>query len=34
MGLLPQRLYTMGTLVGLVQLPLATLAGAKFYKEP
>ena len=34
MGLLPQRLYVVGTLVGLVQVPLAAVAGAKFYKEP
>jgi hypothetical protein len=34
MGLLPQRLYTMGTLVGLIELPLAAVAGAKFYREP
>jgi hypothetical protein len=33
MGLLPQRLYTMGTLVALVEFPLAAVAGAKFYKE-
>lgn len=34
MGLLPQRLYTIGTLVALVAFPLAAVAGAKFYKEP
>lgn len=34
MGLLPQRLYTVGTLVALVAFPLAAVAGAKFYKEP
>ena len=34
MGLLPQRLYTMGTLVALIEFPLAAIAGAKFYKEP
>ena len=34
MGLLPMRLYTIGTLVGLVAFPLAALAGAKFYREP
>jgi hypothetical protein len=33
MGLLPQRLYTMGTLVGLIEFPLAAVAGAKFYRE-
>jgi hypothetical protein len=34
MGLLPQRLYTIGTLVALVSFPLAAVAGAKFYREP
>ena len=34
MGLLPQRMYTVGTLVALVAFPLAAVAGAKFYKEP
>ena len=33
LGLLPMRLYTMGTLVGLIEFPLATVAGAKFYRE-
>jgi hypothetical protein len=33
MGLLPQRLYTIGTLVSLVAFPLAAVAGAKFYRE-
>ena len=33
MGLLPQRLYLLGTLVALVQFPLAAVAGAKFYRE-
>jgi hypothetical protein len=33
LGLLPQRLYTIGTLVGLVALPIAAVAGAKFYRE-
>jgi hypothetical protein len=33
MGLLPQRLYTIGTLVALVSFPLAAVAGAKFYRE-
>jgi hypothetical protein len=32
-GLLPMRLYTMGTLVALIEFPLATVAGAKFYRE-
>ena len=32
-GLLPLRLYVMGTIVGLIEFPLATVAGAKFYKE-
>lgn len=34
MGLFPMRLYVVGTLVALVTIPLATVAGAKFYKEP
>jgi hypothetical protein len=33
LGLLPQRLYTIGTLVALVAFPLAALAGARFYRE-
>jgi hypothetical protein len=33
MGLLPQRLYIIGTLVALVSFPLAAVAGAKFYRE-
>jgi len=33
MGLLPQRLYTIGCLVALVAFPLAAVSGAKFYKE-
>jgi len=33
MGLLPQRLYLLGTLVALAQFPLAAVAGAKFYRE-
>jgi hypothetical protein len=32
--LFPTRLMMIGTLLGLVTLPLATVAGAKFYKEP
>jgi hypothetical protein len=27
------RLYTMGTVVGLIEFPLAAMAGAKFYRE-
>jgi hypothetical protein len=33
MGMLPQRLYIIGTLVALIQFPLAAVAGAKFYRE-
>jgi hypothetical protein len=33
MDLLPMRLYVVGTLVGLIEFPLAAVAGAKFYKE-
>ena len=33
MGLMPMRLYTIGTFVGLVAMPLAAVAGAKFYRE-
>jgi hypothetical protein len=33
MGLMPQRLYVIGTLVALVAFPLAAVAGAKFYRE-
>lgn len=33
MGLLPMRLYVVGTIVGLIEFPLAAVAGAKFYKE-
>lgn len=32
-GFLPARLYVMATLVGLVVLPIAAVAGAKFYRE-
>jgi hypothetical protein len=32
--LFPTRLMVIGTLVGLVIIPLATVAGAKFYREP
>lgn len=34
MGLLPQRLYIIGTLVALISFPLAAVSGAKFYREP
>ncbi len=33
MGLFPQRLYVIGTLVALVEYPLAALAGGWAYKE-
>lgn len=33
LGHMPQRLYVMGTLVALVEFPLAAVAGARFYKE-
>ncbi len=33
MGLLPQRLYVIGTVVALVEYPLAAAIGAKFYQE-
>lgn len=33
MGLLPQRLYMLGTLAGLFELPIATVSGAAVYKE-
>ena len=33
MGLFPQRLYVIGVLVALVQIPVATVAGAYLYKE-
>jgi hypothetical protein len=33
LGLLPMRLYVLGTIVGLVAIPVATVAGAKFYRE-
>jgi hypothetical protein len=32
-GMMPQRLYTIGTLVSLLSFPLATVAGARFYRE-
>lgn len=34
LGLLPMRLYLLGTVVGLVQIPVAAVAGARFYAEP
>jgi hypothetical protein len=34
MGLLPMRLYLLGTIASLVALPLAAVAGARFYQEP
>lgn len=30
----PRAIYTVGTLIALVTLPLGALAGAKFYSEP
>jgi hypothetical protein len=33
MGLFPQRVYTLGTCVGLIQYALAGAVGAYFYKE-
>ena len=33
MGMAPHQVYTIGTLISFVQLPLAALAGAKFYTE-
>ena len=33
LGLLPMKLYTMGTLAALIEFPIATIAGAKFYRE-
>jgi hypothetical protein len=33
MDLLPMRLYVVGTIVGLIEFPLAAVAGAKFYRE-
>jgi hypothetical protein len=33
LGLLPMRLYVVGTIVGLIEFPLAAVVGAKFYKE-
>lgn len=33
MGFLPQRLYTIGVIVALIQYPLAAAVGAYLYKE-
>ena len=33
LGFLPMRLYVLGTIVGLIILPIAAVAGAKFYRE-
>ncbi|HEY7683556.1 MAG TPA: hypothetical protein VH879_13005 [Gemmatimonadales bacterium] len=33
MGLLPQKLYVIGTLVALVEYPLAVVIGARWYRE-
>jgi hypothetical protein len=33
MGLMPRRLYLIGTVVGLVEYLVAAVAGAKFYRE-
>jgi hypothetical protein len=33
MGLMPQRLYTIGALVALVAFSVAAVAGARFYRE-
>ncbi len=33
MGLFPQRFYTIGVLVALIQIPVAGVAGASIYKE-
>ena len=33
MGLMPQRLYTIGALVALVAFLVAAVAGARFYRE-
>jgi len=33
MGMMPQNIMMIGTLVALVQQPLATVVGAKFYTE-
>ncbi len=33
-GIVPLWLYLVGTVVGLVLMPIAALAGARFYSEP
>jgi hypothetical protein len=33
LGLLPMRLYVIGTVVALIEFPIAAVAGAKFYRE-
>jgi hypothetical protein len=33
LALMPRKFYVIGVLVGLVVIPLATAAGAKFYQE-
>jgi hypothetical protein len=33
MGLLPMRLYVLGAIVGLIEFPVAAVAGAKLYRE-
>jgi hypothetical protein len=34
LGLLPMRLYLIGIVVSLIGIPLAAVAGARFYQEP
>lgn len=34
LGFLPMRLYLVGVVVGLVLMPIAAVAGARFYAEP
>jgi hypothetical protein len=34
LGLLPMRLYLIGIGVSLIGIPLAAVAGARFYQEP
>jgi hypothetical protein len=33
LGFLPMRLYVVGAIVALVAIPIATIAGARFYRE-
>jgi hypothetical protein len=33
LGLFPQRVYTLGTIVGLFEVPVAAVVGAYLYKE-